>query len=106
MAGVPVGMQLARLLWHSNPCPIDLTRTVNVPGFHMAVTHGPFATGGGGKAQPATTDGTLPSGTGVPMTLTRGLGAMNFTCPACEHRATAFMFTRKPGIRSPPARRC
>ena len=73
--GVPVGMAVAMLDWQSNPCPIDFTRMVAVGGMKGADTHGPLATGGGGKAQPATRYGTLLMGTGVPMIFTLGFGA-------------------------------
>lgn len=50
--GVPVGAQIAWLLWTINGWPFEVTRVV--PTNHCAVTQGPFAAGGGGKAQPAT----------------------------------------------------
>jgi hypothetical protein len=53
--GVPVGAQIAWLSSRSNGCPFESTRVAEVT--NCAVTQGPFAAGGGGKAQPATTYG-------------------------------------------------
>jgi hypothetical protein len=72
--GVPVGVQMAWLLCTINGCPFDKTRVV--PTSHCAVTHGPFAPGGGGSAQPATTYGAASVTVGWPLTNTRGLGAV------------------------------
>jgi hypothetical protein len=52
-SGVPLGAQIAWLLSTTNGCPLEKTRVE--PTNHCAVTHGPFAAGGGGSAQPATT---------------------------------------------------
>jgi hypothetical protein len=51
--GVPVGTQIAWLSSRSNGWPFENTRVAHVT--NCAVTHGPFAAGGGGNAQPATT---------------------------------------------------
>jgi hypothetical protein len=53
--GVPLGAQIAWLLCTTSGWPFDVTRVV--PLSHWAVTHGPFAAGGGGSVQPATTYG-------------------------------------------------
>ena len=85
--GVPVGAHTAVLLCTTSGCPFDRTRVV--PLVHCAVTHGPFAVGGGGSAQPATTDGAVISTVAWPLTSTRGLGAVGCACPACEHNTVA-----------------
>jgi hypothetical protein len=54
-SGVPVGAQIAWLSWHNSGCPFDVTRVAELT--NCAVTHGPFAPGGGGSAQPATIHG-------------------------------------------------
>jgi hypothetical protein len=51
--GVPVGAQIAWLESTRTGTPLAKTRVA--PVTHCAVTHGPFAAGGGGKAHPATT---------------------------------------------------
>ena len=73
-SGVPVGAQIAVLLNTSSGCPMEVTRTV--PTTYCAVTQGPFATGGGGNAQPATTYGVDRKTVGIADTATRGLGAV------------------------------
>lgn len=70
--------------WHSSGCPIDLTRTVMVGGKKVAEIQGvgPGPAGGGTAiAHPATINGGEDIGTGVPMILTRGLGAVGLACP-------------------------
>jgi len=52
-SGVPVGTQMAWLSSSSNGCPFEVNLTAELT--NCAVTHGPFAPGGGGNAQPATT---------------------------------------------------
>lgn len=52
--GVPLGTQSAWLLSTTSGCPFEVTRSDPVGGSHIAVTHGPLATIGGGSAQPAT----------------------------------------------------
>jgi hypothetical protein len=51
-SGVPVGAQMAWLSNSKSGMPLESTRTE--PVTYCAVTHGPFAAGGGGRAQPAT----------------------------------------------------
>lgn len=85
--GVPVGAQVDVLLCTTNGCPFDRTRVV--PLDHSAVTHGPLPLGGGGSAQPATTYGGVINTVGMPFTSTRGLGAVGWACPPCEHRTVA-----------------
>jgi hypothetical protein len=81
--GVPVGAQIAWLLCTTSGWPLDMTRVV--PINHCAVTHGPFAVGGGGKVHPATTYGAVVNTVGWPLTVTRGFGAVGCACPACKH---------------------
>jgi hypothetical protein len=52
-SGVPVGVQIAWLSSSNSGWPFDVTRVADV--MNWAVTHGPFAPGGGGSVQPATT---------------------------------------------------
>ena len=80
---------------------MDLTRTVWVTGIHGALTHGPLATGGGGKGQPAISTGGADMGTGTPIILTRGLGAAKFTLPPWAHKTAADIVKSKPGILVP-----
>jgi hypothetical protein len=51
--GVPLGAHNAWLSSSTSGCPFEVTRVD--PVTHCAVTHGPFAPGGGGNVQPATT---------------------------------------------------
>ena len=72
------------LLWQSSGWPIDLTRSVIVGGKKVAEIHGvgPGPAGGGTAiAQAATMKGGEDIGTGVPMILTRGFGAVGLACP-------------------------
>jgi hypothetical protein len=90
------------LVWHSRPCPIDLTRRVMVGGKKVAEMQGvgPGPAGGGifiwqsGKI----VTGGADIGIGWPMSLTRGLGTMSLTVPPCAHLIWAAMFNKKPGI--------
>jgi len=52
---VPVGTHIAWLSSSSNGWPFDVTRVAAV--MNCALTQGPLAAGGGGKAQPAITYG-------------------------------------------------
>lgn len=78
-------MQGAVLLdMQSSGSPIDLTRVVAVGGRNVAVIQGvaPGPAGGGiVMLHPDTTKGGGESGIGVPMILTRGLGATGLACP-------------------------
>jgi hypothetical protein len=90
------------LVWHRSGWPIDLTRRVMLGGRKMADMHGvgPGPAGGGmAKGQPATMNGGEDIGTGAPMTLTRGLGAVGLACPPWAQVTTTCMLTRNPGIR-------
>jgi hypothetical protein len=51
--GVPVGTQMAWLSCRSKGSPLEVTRTAATIQF--AITQGPLAAMGGGKAQPAMT---------------------------------------------------
>jgi len=64
----------------------------------LATTQGPFATGGGGKAQPATTHGIGWDRTGCPITLTRGLGTVAWALPPCEQSTTEPTVNKNPGM--------
>jgi hypothetical protein len=55
-------------------CPFDVTLVAAVT--HIAVTQGPFAAGGGGNVQPATTYGAGIVTIGCPLTVTRGFGTV------------------------------
>src|SRR5215204_2307878 len=101
---VPVGAHIAWLSCSNKGSPFERTRTE--PVTHWAVTHGPFAAGGGGNVQPAITYGPVWLTVGWPPTMTRGFGTVACAWPACMHRTVAPTCRRKPGIRSPPARRC
>src|SRR5260370_37275376 len=108
MSGVPVGAPTAMLLRITNGWPLDVTRTE--PTVHCPVTQGPFAAGGGGNAQPATTYGAAIVTVGCPMTVTRGFGTVGCACPPGDHRTVAPTCTRNPGIcfllRKAPQLRC
>ena len=70
--------------WHRSPWPIDLTRKVMVGGKNIAEIQGvgPGPAGGGiVMGQPATINGGADIGTGVPIILTRGLGATGLAWP-------------------------
>ncbi|HKB84345.1 MAG TPA: hypothetical protein VKD04_14225, partial [Burkholderiales bacterium] len=69
-----MGTQRAWLLCTTSGWPFDNTRTDPLGGIHVALTHGPLATMGGGNAQPATTYGPATVTVGCPLTRTRGLG--------------------------------
>src|SRR6185503_11035957 len=89
------------LVWHSSPCPIDLTRRVRVGGRNMAEMQGvgPGPAGGGmANGQPATVKGGADIGTGAPMILTLGLGAVGMAVPPCAHVTLHCIVSRKPGI--------
>jgi hypothetical protein len=96
------------LVWHKSGMPIDLTRKVMVGGKNAAEMHGvgPGPAGGGMVIEhPAIIKGTADIGTGVPIILTRGLGAAGLACPPCAQVTTQFIVNKKPGITLPPARR-
>jgi hypothetical protein len=97
MIGVPVGAQIAWLSCSSSGIPLLLTRID--PTINWAVTHGPLPAIGGGKAQPATTQGATCSTVGCPITVTRGFGAVGCALPPCEHNTTELTVSRNPGIR-------
>ena len=61
-SGVPVGAQMAWLSMRSTGWPPASTLVDAVT--YWAVTHGPFAVGGGGNVQPATTQGLVSVTTG------------------------------------------
>src|SRR5258706_7612237 len=96
ISGVPLGAQIAWLLCTSSGCPFESTRVV--PASHWAVTHGPLAAGGGGRAQPATTYGGASVTVGWPLTSTRGFGTVGWAWPPCEHRTGAPTCKSNPGI--------
>jgi hypothetical protein len=95
-SGVPVGAQMDVLLCTTNGCPFE--STLVVPLSHCPVTQGPFAPGGGGNVQPATTYGAMIKVVGWPLTVTQGFGTVGVACPAWEHKTCAPTWTRKPGI--------
>jgi hypothetical protein len=85
------------LLWHNSPWPIDLTRTVAVGGMKVAEMQGvgPGPAGGGtAMAQPAIRKGGADIGTGVPLILTRGLGAVGLACPPWAQVTTQDMVSK------------
>jgi hypothetical protein len=93
----------------SSGWPIDLTRTVMVGGRKVAETQGvgPGPAGGGTTiAQPTTIKGAEDIGTGVPMILTRGFGAVGWACPPCIQVTTQLIVSSNPAIKSPPGRHC
>jgi hypothetical protein len=56
---------------------------------------GPGPAGGGITiGQPATINGGDDMGTGVPMILTRGLGAVGLACPPCAHVTTQLIVNK------------
>jgi hypothetical protein len=82
---------------HNSGCPIDLTRVVAVGGRNVAVMQGVGPGPGGGGiviGHPETTKGGGESGIGVPMILTRGLGAVGLACPPWTQVTTQFMFSK------------
>jgi hypothetical protein len=87
MSGVPVGAQMAWLANTSNGWPLEVTRVAAVT--HCAVTQGPLAAGGGGRAHPATTYGVLIATVGCPLTVTRGFGTVGCACPPCAQSTCA-----------------
>src|SRR5208283_526316 len=101
--GVPVGTQVASPVMITTGWPIEVTRTA--PTVHCAVTQGPLPAGGA-NAHPATAYGAAIVVIGMPMTSTRGLGAVGMACPPCEHITSAPTCKIGPGIaKSPSARR-
>ena len=76
-------------------CPIEVT--LIAPTTHCAVTQGPLP-GGGTKAHPATTYGAAIVAIGMPVTVTRGLGAVGVACPPCEQRTVAPTCKIGPGM--------
>src|SRR6185312_7772690 len=95
-SGVPVGAQIAWLSNSSSGWPLEVTRVAAVT--NCALTHGPFAAGGGGSAQPATSHGAGIVTLGWPLTVTRGFGAVACAWPPCEQSTLAPTWMRKPGI--------
>jgi hypothetical protein len=75
---------------------LEVTRVAAVT--NCAVTHGPFAPGGGGSAQPATSHGAGIVTLGWPLTVTRGFGTVACACPPCEQSTLTPTWMRKPGI--------
>ncbi len=76
---------------------MDLTRTVKVGGRNMAEMQGvgPGPAGGGtAMAQPAIMNGGADMGTGVPESLTLGLGAVGLAEPPWGHMTTQLMVRR------------
>ena len=74
------------LVMHNSGWPIEVTRTVIVPGRKVAEAQGvgPGPAGGGTTiAQPMTVNGADGIGIGVPMIITRGLGVVGMACPPC-----------------------
>lgn len=86
-SGVPVGAHIAWLSINKNGCPFEVMRVE--PVVYCAVTHGPFAPGGGGNVQPAITYGAVINTVGCPHTNTRGFTTVGVACPACEHNTVA-----------------
>jgi len=85
--GVPVGAQIAWLSISNNGWPFENTRVAQVT--NCAVTHGPFAAGGGGNAHPATRYGAAIVTVGMPLTSTRGFGTVGCACPPCAQSTVA-----------------
>lgn len=100
ISGVPVGTHTARPVMIATGCPIEVTRIA--PTTHSAVTQGPLPAGGM-KAQPATTYGVAIVAIGMPVTVTRGLGAVGMACPPCEQRTVAPMCKIGPGMAIVPS---
>jgi hypothetical protein len=92
---VPVGAQMETPVIMARGCPCETTRTV--PTIHWPVTHGPLPAGGM-KAQPAITYGAVMVATGMPETITMGLGAAGTACPPWEHNTVAPTCKIGPGI--------
>lgn len=68
---------------------------------------GPGPAGGGTTiAHPAIMNGGDDIGTGVPISFTRGFGAVGFAMPPCIQVTTQLIVRRNPGITSPPGRHC
>lgn len=95
-SGVPLVTQTEMPSLNRTGWPKDVTLSEAVT--NVAVTHGPFAAGGGGKAQPATTYGEAIVTIGCPETKTVGIGTTGCAWPPCEHKTCAPSCTRKPGI--------
>jgi hypothetical protein len=88
---------------------MDVTLTVIVPGENTPEIQGvgPGPAGGGTvMAHPEIIKGADDTGMGTPPSKTRGLGAEGVACPPCTHVTTQLIFNKKPGIKSPPGRRC
>jgi len=110
IGGIWVGVMTVgpvELLKQSSPCPMDFTRIVNVGGRNVDMIHGepPGGIGTGGTdvvipaaIHPAMGHGGDGMGTGTPITLTRGLGAVALALPPCEQITTADIVSKNPGI--------
>lgn len=85
-SGVPVGAQTDAPDKSASGCPDEVTRTA--PTTHCPVTQGPLPAGGT-KAHPATVYGAEIVATGIPDTVTIGLGAVGIAWPPCAHVTTA-----------------
>jgi hypothetical protein len=70
--GVPVGAQTEVLDTSTRGCPSARTRVE--PLVQVAETHGPFATVGGGRVQPATVYGAVMVTVACELTMTRVFG--------------------------------
>jgi hypothetical protein len=79
-SGVPDGAQIAWLSISNSGRPLLVILVAAV--IYCAVTQGPFAAGGGGRVQPATTYRLFMGTVGWPLTSTRGFGATGVACPA------------------------
>ena len=98
-SGVPVGAQMAWVVWRSTGAPPAKTRIA--PTTHCAVTHGPLPAGGT-NGQPTIAYGVGCVTMGCPPTMTRGLGMVGCACPPCMHITAAPTCSRKPGTASSP----
>jgi len=76
-------------------CPIEVT--LIAPTTHWAVTQGPLPAGGA-NAHPATAYGAAIVAIGMPVSVTRGLGAVGMAFPPCEQRTVAPVCKIGPGM--------
>lgn len=92
-SGVPVGTHNTGFWNSTSGMPLENTLVLKVTN---ADTQGPFPLGGGGKTQPATTQGLAKESETWPYTVTLGLGRAVGTVPPWEQ--VNLVWARHPGI--------
>src|SRR4051794_4472139 len=86
---------MAMPLIRTSGWPLEVTRVV--PRIHCAVTQGGMEAAGM-PGQPATVQGAEITAEGMPLSVTRGLGAVGIAWPPCMQSTVAPCCMRKPGM--------